>query len=208
MDFLSSTSIQTEALVSRFRAHRKETEARVTQSDVGVDAHAAAPSRGDKVEISLTANMTVETVNGILNDSVVEQINKAIQEAGIDLRVEAETGTDQSPEATARRIVDFATGFLETYQANHAAEASKAQVGGFMTLIRDAIQEGFTHARDFLESITKLSDTINANIDKTFELTSGFLDAFHQTQLKALEGASGGSDEVDAEAGETTVEEV
>tara|TARA_B100001123_G_scaffold443162_1_gene588554 strand:+ start:11183 stop:11287 length:105 start_codon:yes stop_codon:yes gene_type:complete len=33
----------------------------------------------DRVEISLTANITVETVNGVMQDSVVEQINKAIQ---------------------------------------------------------------------------------------------------------------------------------
>ena len=205
MDFLSSTSIQTETFVPRFRAHREEVEARVARPDVRPNAPASASVQGDKVEISVSANMTVETVNGILNDSVVEQINKAIQEAGIDLRVDEEPGTDQSPEATARRISDFATGFLDAHKANHPKETSKAQIDGFMTLIRGAIQEGFTHAREFLEGITKLSDTVNAGIDKTFELTSHFLDVFHQAQIEDGE-APDGSDDVSA--GETTVEDV
>ncbi|MBK34298.1 MAG: hypothetical protein CME26_02060 [Gemmatimonadetes bacterium] len=141
MDFLSSTSIQTEALVARFRAHRKEGEDRVSRADVSVDARLSSTGRSDMVEISLSANMTVETVNGILNDSVVEQINKAIQEAGIDLRIEEELGSDQTPETTARRIVDFSTGFFDSYEANHITEAPEVLVGGFRTLIRGAIEE-------------------------------------------------------------------
>ncbi len=203
MDFLSSTSVETEALIARFRAHRRETEARVSRTDVSVDAHATATVQGDKVEISLSANMTVETVNGILNDSVIEQINKAIQEAGIDLRIEEELESDQSPEATAQRIVEFAAGFLDGFEAQHAGDTALARISGFMTLIRDAIREGFTDARDFLESITKLSDTINENIDLTFELTSSFLDEFHQAQLEALNAEpdeSGGSGEGETKA--------
>ena len=158
------------------------------------------------VEISLSANVTVESVNGILNDSGVEQINKAIQEAGIDLRIEEELGSDQTPETTVRRIVDFSTGFFDSYGANHITEAPEVLVGGFRTLIRGAIEEGFTQACDFLEGITKRSDTISQNIDTRFELTSNILDGFHKERLEALEGSSGETEEVDA--GETTVEDV
>jgi hypothetical protein len=53
---------------------------------------------------------TSATVNGVLNGSVVEQINKAIQEAGIDLKIEAGKSFEVSPEGAARRIADFETG--------------------------------------------------------------------------------------------------
>jgi hypothetical protein len=53
---------------------------------------------------------TSATVNGVLKDSVVEQINKAIQEAGIDLKIEAGKSFEVSPEGAVRCIADFENG--------------------------------------------------------------------------------------------------
>lgn len=57
---------------------------------------------------------------------------------------------------------------------------------------------------DFLESVTKLSEQIGANIARTFELTNKHLDNFHQAQLQAVD--AGQSEEVSA--GTTNVEDV
>ena len=132
---------------------------------------------------------------------MVEQINKALQEAGIDLKVEdaASSGQDTSPEATARRIVDFAGGFLDRFVQNHALESGKSQIQGFMSLVRGAIVEGFQQARDFLEGITKLSETIDSNISKTFELTNQYLDDFHNTQLDLIQASGPGTTSEDAQ---------
>ena len=76
-----------------------------------------------------------------------------------------------------------------------------------MSLIRGAIEEGFQKAREFLEGITKLSETIDQNISRTFELTNQYLDEFHRTQVDLIQNASerGGGDvipEADAQAEE------
>ena len=202
------SDIANQALTGQYRADRaapregqkraepSSTEpANTVRSDLQLRARAAATSQQvdlaseDRVEISLAANLTVEAVNGILNDSVVEQINKAIQEAGIDLKVEeAEaSGTDTSPEATARRIADYSVGFMDRFTAGHQGMSAKATVQGFMSLIRDAIEVGFKQAREVLAGVTKLSDTIDQNISRTFELTRQYLDEFHQTQIEQIQ---------------------
>ncbi len=143
--------------------------AKPVRPDVQHRAQGAASSRQvdlapeDRVEISLAANLTVEAVNGILNDSVVEHINKAIQEAGIDLKVEeAEaSGTDVSPEGTARRIADYSVAFMDRFVAGYQGTSGEGTIQGFMSLIRDAIEVGFKQARDVLAGVTKLSDTID-----------------------------------------------
>ena len=209
------TDIRTQELLAQFRAQRslsrgeeKKTAAassgtvsasRSVKQDLYLQAQAStsgmqagqSQASEDRVEISLTANMTAETVNGILNDSVVEQINKALQEAGIDLKVEdvGDLNIDTSPEATARRIVDFSAGFLEAHRQNHADEADAVRVEGFMSLVRGAITDGFQKARDFLEGITKLSETVDRNIDRTFELTNQYLNDFHREQLDLIQRA-------------------
>jgi len=179
------TDIRTEVLVAQLRAQRSTADKSVKRPQPSMQTAGSV----DRVEISLTANMTVETVNGVLQDSIVEQINKAIQEAGIDLTV-AEAyrkGVDVSPEAIAKEIVGFSTGFLDRYKQNHITESDGSKVRGFITLIRGAIRDGFQQARDFLEGITTLDESIEANIDRTFELTQEYLEGFEEEQVAALE---------------------
>jgi len=199
------TDIRTEALMAQFRAQRAnaqkarkpaEKNVRAVTSDVRFSASSLRSAQGgamseDKVEISLAASLTVEAANGILNDSVVEQINQALQDAGIDLKTEetGEAGIDVSPRATARRIVGHAVSFLDAYQQNHAARPAASRIEGFMSLIRGAIEDGFQHARQFLEGIIKLSETIDANINRTFELANQYLDDFHQAQRNLIQSA-------------------
>lgn len=187
MDGLNQISLQTEALIARFRAERST---RRSGAD-GARAHTTPDRSGhstqsvDRVEISV--NSTSATVNGVLNDSVVEQINRAIQEAGIDLRIETDGSIDVSPEATARRIADFAVGYHDAYNQSRAADPAPVRLSGFMSLIRGAIEEGFAEARDFLSSIQKLSDTMRDTIDRTFELTRGYLSDFQAAQQVVVE---------------------
>lgn len=186
MDGLSQTTHQTDALIARFRAERSTKRSGAD----GARAHtpASGADRGtsvDRVEISV--HSTSAAVNGVLNDSVVEQINRAIQEAGIDLRIEADGSIDVSPEGTARRIADFATGYQDAYNQTRAADPAPIRLSGFMSLIRGAIEEGFAEAKSFLSGIQKMSDTMRDTIDRTFELTQGYLSAFQTAQEVAAE---------------------
>ena len=99
-------------------------------------------------------------------------------------------GVETSPEATARRIVGFATGFLDAFRGNHPWNPPEVQIERFVSLIRGAIEEGFLKAQEFLEGITKLSEIIDENINRTFELTNQYLDEFHRTQVDLIQNAS------------------
>lgn len=199
------TDLHTQELIAQFRAQRQAAQKPPNSdssrpasapdatadsvsihSNVKLEATVRASGSGsaDQVDISLTGNMTVQTANGILEDSVVERISRAFQDAGVDLTID--DGESNTPEATAGRIVNFATSFLDAFKENHAAEAPKAQIQGFMSLIRDAITEGFQNARGFLDGIAKLSETVDENISKTFEVTNTLLDEFHQAQVDGM----------------------
>lgn len=85
---------------------------------------------------------------------------------------------DNSPQGTASRIVDIATGFFETYRARHPDENASTALEKFVDFIRKAIDKGFSEARNILEGLSLLDGEIADNIDKTYELVQRGLDQF------------------------------
>ncbi len=142
----------------------------------------------DSVEISLSGRLNVEAVNGILKDSVMEQLKVAFSDTNIDASVDEAGGSknDTSPEAAARRIVAFATGFLGAFGGNQAGGLGEEQIGGLLSVVRGAIDAGFQKAREFLEGIAEVSETIDESIERTFIQVNELLDHFHQTQLDMI----------------------
>lgn len=167
--------------------------ARALHVQVSGDGQGRAASV-DSVEIGLSANMTIEDANKILGDRLADRINEAFKQAGVevDIREVEKQNLDTSPEATAKRIVDFATGFLGVYAENHADQDEGGRLEGFMSLIRDAIDQGFADARDILKGIADISGPISDAIDKTYELTQKGLDDFRQRQLDLIAKKQGG----------------
>ena len=164
----------------------------------------AETASADTVQINLSSNLTISDANKILKDKLAEKINAAFKEAGvnIDIREVEKQNQDTSPEATARRIVDFATGFFGVYTKNHAKDGQSEQLDGFMSLVHDAIDKGFADARDTLKGIADISGPVSNNIDKTYDLTQKGLDDFRKKQLDliAKRGDQGGNSEQPAEA--------
>ena len=94
-----------------------------------------------------------------------------------------------SEQATATRIVDFATSFYSAYQMNHEGDEGGAKLEGFVTLIKGAVEEGFAGAQEVLGGFSEMSSKVQDDIDETFELTMKGIDAFadEQRQLEAQE---------------------
>ena len=111
---------------------------------------------GDTTSVLLSISKQVDTVYAqrVLDDSLAEKFNSAFQEAGMDTTVESLLGgaMDFSPEATANRIVSMAVGFFGSFQANHPEDAPGDQIDGFTELIKGAVEQGFSEARDILEA--------------------------------------------------------
>ena len=144
----------------------------------------------DSVQIDLSINLSIESANQILNDRIAEKLNAAFEEAGVDLDIREiqNQNLDTSPEATAKRIVSFATGFFGAFVQNQGEvqgedQAETARLEDFMSLIGGAIDEGFAEALDILKGIADISGKIQDNVDRTYELVQKGLEEFRQRQL-------------------------
>ncbi len=116
----------------------------------------------------------------LLFRSAIEKLNELLlPELGENaVQQTADSGLDFSPEATAERIVGFATGFLPVFLETHADEDPQAALDEFMQIIRDAIEQGFSEAREILDGLSVLEGDIAANIDTTFEFVLEGLERF------------------------------
>ncbi len=120
--------------------------------------------------LSLLYKSAIENLNEMLAPELGEN---AIQNA-------YESGVDVSPEATAERIVSFATGFLPNYQQNNPELTGDDALNGFIDLIGGAIQKGFDEARGILESLQVLEGGVASGIDQTYQLVQQGLADFRE----------------------------
>ncbi|MBL3600870.1 MAG: DUF5610 domain-containing protein [gamma proteobacterium endosymbiont of Lamellibrachia anaximandri] len=116
----------------------------------------------------------------LLFRSAIEKLNELLlpELGGNAVQQAADSGIDFSPEATAERIVGFATGFFPAFLDTHSNEDPQAALDEFMQIIRDAIEQGFSEAREILDGLSVLEGDIAANIDTTFELVLEGLERF------------------------------
>ncbi|WP_028112430.1 DUF5610 domain-containing protein [Ferrimonas kyonanensis] len=97
-----------------------------------------------------------------------------------------EQGIDYSPQATADRIVGFATQFFGTYQGQNSSLSFDEQLDGFLSVIGGAVDKGIDEARGILDGLQVLDGDIASNVDLTQNLVheglQAFRDSFYQEQ--------------------------
>lgn len=165
-------------------------------ASIGVSTHVQAtlsPSQAgapaDAVLLSIGRQIDVDYATKVLETELGQKLGSALRDAGIDeeqLQAVLSGAVDTSPEATSKRIVDFATSFFSAFQINHAKEEGGAQIDGFSELIKNAVKEGFAQARDVLEGISRISTDLSDDIDKTFGLVMEGIDRFTEDQRGLL----------------------
>lgn len=92
-----------------------------------------------------------------------------------------ESGVDTSPEATADRIVSFATQFFTLHQEQNSNMDFDEQLNSFMDIIGGAIDQGFTEAKDILTSLQVLEGDIESGVEQTYSLVQEGLAAFRDS---------------------------
>lgn len=102
-----------------------------------------------------------------------------------------------SPENTAKRIVDFATGFFGAYSQNHSGRSNEENAAKFSALITDAVKTGFAGAQKVLGNPDEESE-IGKNIEKTFQLVLQGIEEFQQSFIEKSPFAAHISDEAAA----------
>lgn len=115
----------------------------------------------------------------LLLKSAISSINELLAPEFGDNAIEAATvaNLDNSPEATAGRIVALSTGFFEAFKQHHVGEAEADILKTFMETIRQGFEQGFNEARDILEGLGVLDGDIASGIDQTYQLVlKGYAD--------------------------------
>ncbi|MCV2218664.1 DUF5610 domain-containing protein [Thauera sp. Sel9] len=151
----------------------------------------------------ITASLQVSIKAGndslaLLYRSAIDHLNEVLAPGqNVDVIGKA-MEQDNSPEATAERILSFATGFFDAYAAQHPGKDPEELARNFTDLVRGGFEKGFKEARDILDGLGVLGGSdIENGIMKTYELVSKGFDDFLAARLKpaAETGAQQQTDE-------------
>jgi hypothetical protein len=158
--------------VAQSRAHGAEASARRS-----LNAQILRAS----MEVSIKAG---DDAQALLFRSAIDRINEILgPELGADAIQNAAANQDNSAEATAGRILSFATGFFDTYAAQRPGDDPEQVARDFVDLIRGGFEQGFNEARDILQGLGVLGGEVESGIMKTFELVHKGLDDFLASKL-------------------------
>lgn len=126
-------------------------------------------------EVSLKAG---DQSQALLFRGAIERINELLAPTlGTDA-IQARMGEDNSPEATAERILSLSTGFFDAYAAQRPDDDPDQVAKDFIGLIRSGFEKGFNEAKEILQGLKVFSGGIESGVMKTYELVSKGYDEF------------------------------
>ena len=170
----SSSNVSSTGSTSPLKANTAATAA-TASTDKAADMSPAAKAKAQLNASIVEASLTVSLKSG--NDPMSVVFKTAL--TGINEALEADFGKDaiqnassqdNSPEATANRIVSLSTGFYEAYKRQNPGQDDETSLNNFMETIKKGVEQGFKEARSILEGFKVLSGDLSSNIDKTYEL--------------------------------------
>jgi hypothetical protein len=106
----------------------------------------------------------------LLYKSAITGINEALRAELGENAVQNAARHDNSPQATADRIVSLVTGFYDAFRTQNPRMADDDALQTFMEAVRGGVEQGFKEARDILKGLNALGGDVAADIDKTYGL--------------------------------------
>jgi hypothetical protein len=136
--------------------------------------------------VSITAG---EQPQALLFSAAIDRINELLApELGANALQNLAATQDNSPEATAERIVSLSTAFYDLYAQQHPGEDPETLANNFIDLIRGGFEKGFNEAKGILESLQVFNGDIAAGVMKTYDLVTQGYDKFLADKVAALKG--------------------
>jgi len=125
---------------------------------------------------------------GLLYKTALEGINKELEPIfGKNAAQKIyDSSIDTSPEATAERIVGFATSLFTIYQKQKPSEDQEQQLSDFMDVIGKGINQGFDDAKAILSGLKVFEGEVEEGVGKTYELVMQGLQSFREKMLEAM----------------------
>jgi len=140
-----------------------------------VAAQGTSAALPEAVQAKLESRMSLNAVNSpteLILQAAQEKINEMFKPYLGDGAVQraVDSGLDMSPEATAERILSFATQIIGRAEANQAdlpADQQRSREQLFNN-VKIGVERGFEQARDILEGLQALEGSVKETVDTTY----------------------------------------
>jgi len=151
-------------------------------------AHSSKKAEQSKSFKSLYSTMLKGMKCGLnmVEQTSISELKAALGGAAEYLGINGLANYDTSPEATARRIADFAIGMYSIYKKQNPRMEETERLEKFEKLIKGAIDKGFQEARTVLDSLNMITKEVKSGISETYELVQKRLDNFFTYAYNSL----------------------
>lgn len=179
----SIPSLPAQSAAQPSRAAAAATESRPPLGEQRLDARAQLNASIVKSSLEVSISSGNEPL-ALLYRSAIDRLNEILEPEFGANAIQNAASQDNSPEATAARIVSLSTGFFEAYKSQHPDEDPAALLDKFMGLIREGFEQGYADASGILDGLGVLDGEVAAGITRTHELVlQGYAD-FEAAQSK------------------------
>ncbi|NLC99488.1 MAG: DUF5610 domain-containing protein [Gammaproteobacteria bacterium] len=161
---------------------------------------AATSPQGQKAQLNeqiLKASLDVSISSGnnsmaLLYRTAIDNINEQLAPEFGPNALQAAMQQDNSPEATAERILSLSTAFFDSYASQHPNKDPEDVARHFVDIMRGGFEKGYNEAASILKGLGVLEEggLVATEIGKTFELVQKGYDDFLQTKLDALQNSA------------------
>lgn len=173
----------------------KAVSATTPQLDEAHQAASRSPA-GQRIQLGaqiLQASLDVSISAGdnamaLLYRTAIDTINDILAPEFGPNALQAAMQQDNSPEATAERIVSQSTAFFDAYARQHPNTDPEDRLRDFVSIIRGGFEKGYAEAVQILTGLGVMGEgsPIAAEIGKTFEQVQKGYDDFLDSKLQAL----------------------
>lgn len=177
---LYQTTSPPQAEQSRAPARAESERANATETRSSVRNELNLQILQASAEVSLNAGNQSQA---LLLRSAIERINELLAPTLGPDALQAKLSDDNSPEATAGRILSLSTGFFDAYAAQRPNDDPDQVAKDFVELIRGGFEKGFNEAKEILQGLQVFSGDIESGVMKTYELVSQGYDDFLASKL-------------------------
>jgi len=128
----------------------------------------------------------------LLYRTAIDNINEQLAPEFGPNALQAAMQQDNSPEATAERILSLSTAFFDSYASQHPNKDREDVARHFVDIMRGGFEKGYNEAASILKGLGVLEEggLVATEIGKTFELVQKGYDDFLQTKLDALQDSA------------------
>ena len=156
----------------------KTTETSETTEEKKLSGYASSQLNKQKLNATIMENQLKLSTGD--DDNSMRLLYKTALE-GINSELEAEfgpnaaekiknSGVDTSPQATADRIVGFATAFYQKFSEQNPDMPEEERLDKFLSLVGGGVDKGFEDARGILDGLGVLNGKVSDDIDSTYSL--------------------------------------